>query len=251
MFDYWIPPRAVIGKGDGSGGSGGGVATLKGKIAAAYDLTSGSTTTDAVAGNNLTNNGVTTFVAGGTPSGYGQFVTASSQYLSRATTPALEVAAGQSFMISAWVYLDNLITDNKVVVGKDLLGAREYNLYHGQVSNAFAFFVTTSTGLQQITNVSVTPVVSTWYHLLAWFDAGLQTVNLVINNGTLNSAAATGNAVVTTTEFNIGRIAYVGANQYMGGRITRVALGRFVPTAAEIAHLYNAGAGRLYSEITI
>ena len=250
MSDYWIPPRAVIGKGDGSGGSGGG-ATLKSKFTFYANLNSTDTTTDTVAGNNLTNNGVVTFVAGGTPSGYGQFVTASSQYLSRATTPALEMAAGQSFMISAWVYLDNLLTDNKVVVGKDLLGAREYNLYHAQASNAFAFFVTTSTGFQQISNGSVTPVAATWYHLLAWFDSTLQTVNLAINNGTASSAAATGNAVATTTEFDIGRIAYVGANQYMGGRITRVALGRFVPTAAEITHLYNAGAGRLYSEITI
>ena len=225
--------------------------TLRSKFSFYADLTDGSTTTEAVAANDLTNNAVVTFVAGGTPAGYSKYVVASSQYLSRASFGAVEVVAGQSFCISAWVNLDDLLTVNKTIVGKDISGGREYHFFHNQPTNRFRFDLNVGGVFNQVVHGTV-PIKETWYHVVAWFDAGTGRMSITVDNGTpVVSLVLSGNLVPSSTEFAIGRRQIVGNNNFMGGRITRVGIGRFVPTAEEITHLFNAGAGRLYSEITI
>jgi len=225
--------------------------TLRSKFSFYADLTDGSTTTEAVAANDLTNNAVVTFVAGGTPAGYSKYVVASSQYLSRASFGAVEVVAGQSFCISAWVNLDDLLTANKAIVGKDVSGGREYYLSHVVGTNRFTLDLNVGGTMRTVTNATV-PLKETWYHVVAWFDAGTGRMSITVDNGTpVVSLVLSGNLVPSSTEFNIGSRRFVGNINFMGGRITRVGIGRFVPTAAEITHLFNAGAGRLYSEITI
>jgi len=226
--------------------------TLKSRFSFYADLTDSSTTTESVAGNDLTNNGVVTFVAGGTPAGYSNYVVASSQYLSRASVGAVEVVAGQSFCISAWVYLDDLLTANKAIVGKDISGGREYYLYHLQSVNRFTVEFNIGGTIRQQQYAGTVPTKETWYHVVAWFDASTGRMSTTVNDGTpVVSSVIAGNLVPSSTEFNIGSRRFAGNNNFMGGRITRVGIGRFVPTAAEITHLFNAGSGRLYSEITI
>jgi|GEM_PF-5447360 len=201
---------------------------------------------DSVAGNNLTNNGAVTFVAGGTPAGYSNYVAASLQFLSRATFGAVEPVLDQSYCMAAWVYLDAL-TSNMPIAGKWRPSNFEYLMQLNGTSQ-MRFLVRNSANSANLIATSPTTLTTgTWNFFVAGFDASASQVYISTNGGARTNTAGSPR-IGGTADFRIG---HSDGAIYMDGRITRVGFGRFVPTAAEITHLFNAGAGRLYSEITI
>jgi len=220
--------------------------TLRSKFSFYADLTDGSTTTEAVAANDLTNNAVVTFVAGGTPVGYSNYVAASLQFLSRATFGAVEPVLDQSYCMAAWVYLDAL-TSSMPIAGKWRPSNFEYLMQLNGTSQMRVLVRNAANTVNVIATSPTTLTKETWYFFVAGFDASTSQIYISTNGGARTNTAAT-QRVGGTAEFRIGS---ADAASYMDGRITRVGFGRFVPTAEEITHLFNAGAGRLYSEITI
>lgn len=230
-----------------SDGVASGAATLLSKFSAYYDLTDNSTSNDLVAGNNLTATGSPSFLGGSTPAGYVQLTAASSQYLSRATFAAVEPQASQSLCVCAWVYADTLPA-GMPIVGKWRSGDNEYLLQFNATSARFLGRNAANTATTIITN-GATLVTGAWNYIVCGYDFLNAQLYFSLNGAAKTTAAAgTGLRVGGTALFQVGR---QDTATTMNGRITRVGIGRFVPIAAEITHLYNAGAGRLYSEITI
>jgi len=221
--------------------------TLRSKFSFYADLTDEATTADAVAGNNLTDNGGVIFAFGGIPAGRSQYVAASLQFLSRATFGAVEPVLDQSYCMAAWVYLDALTSNMPVVTKWRPVNNFEYLLQLNGTSQMRMLVRNAANNANVVATSPTTLTTGTWNFFVVGFDAAAAQVYISANGGARTNTAAT-QRIGGTAEFRIGSS---DAAIYMDGWITRVGFGRFVPTAAEITHLFNAGAGRLYSEITI
>lgn len=198
---------------------------------------------DSIGVNHLTATGSPTFTTGILAGqGASQLVNASSQRLSRADNAALS-SGNVDYLVSLWAYFDS-ISANRGLIGKnDTAGQGEFYILYVQAANRIQFrWYTDGTAFAQ-QNWSSAPVINTWYHVLFWHDATLNTVNGCINNGTPVSAAASG-GFDGTDAFYIGRVS--GAN-YMDGRTRNVCVAKgtgAVPTAAQRTALYNGGNGQ-------
>lgn len=190
----------------------------------------------------LTNNNVVTQVAGkvGQASSY---VTASSQYLSRASEALLQTG-DIDFTWAAWAYPSAI--NRKFIVGKDnnVAGQREYELLW---DNTLGF----RAGVFKATDVEVLVstggafnTINSWYFVVYWHDATANTVNLQVNNGTIFSAA-TGGALQAASgaQFRIGARQFPTAIDYWNGQIDQVMFWKRTLTVDERTALYNNGSG--------
>jgi YD repeat-containing protein len=85
--------------------------------------------------------------------------------------------------------------------------------------------------------------------LCAWHDAGADTINIQVNNGSVDSTAWTLGVYDGNAPFNIGRIGG-DSPSYHDGAIDEVVLYKRVLTLDERTWLYNGGGGRTTTPIT-
>lgn len=199
-------------------------------VASANDLTDNNTVTQAVG--KLTN--------------AGQFTSANSEYLSRASNSLLQ-AGDIDFTIQAWVYGDTFISVPMLVTKDNDATNREYALFYDTSAARFAFGVYTSGGtLRQVTATAFGAAsINTWYHLIAWHDAAADTVNIAVNDTTPASAATTAALQAAgAAEFRIS--SRQRDARYWNGRIDAVGFWKRVLTSGERTQLYNAGNGFEY-----
>jgi RHS repeat-associated protein len=196
--------------------------------------------------NHLTDNNTVTSTTG-LKGNAASFVTANLEYLSIADNPDLSVG-DIDFTIIANVYLNSNASSFAIVEKSDNTGTTplEYRLVFNSAAQAFRFRVEPAAG--QAYYVDSDPVVTnTWYTVIAWHDSVNDTLNIQVNNAAVKSSAITTGSTNTNFAFLIGGLAN-GANG-MNGRIDEVAFYKRVLTPAERNWMYNAGAGRTYSEL--
>ena len=180
-----------------------------------------------------------------------QFIAVNSEYLSIADNPALSMG-DIDFMIAGWFYFDSVPGLN---VANHFLGkwSGEYLVNIENISGTLRlrFWVrntanTVTTG--RAANTFGTPAINTWYFVAAWHDSVNDTLNIQINNGTVDTTSSyTGGVRDSTTVFTIG--AGSAATSPMGGRAHDVIVAKQIYTAAEKTFLYNSGNGRRFEEL--
>lgn len=196
-------------------------------------------------GNDLTDNNTVT-QATGIVGNAAQFTAANSEYLSHADNADLSTG-NVDFTVAAWVYLDSKPASVMGFVTKGSGGSTtnaEYSLQYLNTSDRFRLVVFDggSNAGAAVANNLGSPSTSTWYFVVAWHDSVADTVNIQVNNGTVNSSAYTFGSWDSTEPLWIGR----SSSGYQNGRIDAVGFWKRVLTAGERTSLYNGGAGLQY-----
>jgi len=197
--------------------------------------------------------GYTATDSGSTGSTTGKISNAASfsatTYLAVADTAALRTG-DVDFSMSAWVKLTDKSASYAVFSKYDSTvgDAREFLLIYTTATDRFRFIVS-SDGLGT-GNVVVdadnlgSPSAGTWYHIVAWHDATANTINIVVDDGTVDSLAHTLGVYSGTFNLNIG--SHTNTAAQMSGAIDELGYWHKVLSAAEITQLYNGGAGLAY-----
>lgn len=208
-------------------------------------------------GLDLTDTNTVTYAAGKVYDNARQYTAANSEYHTIADNASLS-AGDNDFTIAAWVYLDSLGVIRAIASKHATVNQLEYILYYRHSTTNFSFLVssdgnTTGYVIRQATSFGL-PNTSTWYFVVGWHDAGNNTVNIQINNGTVDSTAHSAGVYDGTDPFMVGN--YGGATSYMNGRIGPVMFWKSsagnggVLTADQRTALYNSGNGLAYASFT-
>jgi hypothetical protein len=204
---------------------------------------------DAIGANDLTDGGTTTQAAGKIGNA-GQFVRTDNDYLYVASNASLLVG-DIDFSGWAWVYLDTSPTVGQVfgIMGKYLPTGNQRAwavtlvVSGGNVTWRLSISPNGATVAQLLETTHTNPSTGAWHFVVWWHDSVNNTINIQVDGGTVDSLAHTTGVHTDdgTANFEIGRFGQGG--NHFDGRIDAVGFGKFVPTAAQRAILYNAGAG--------
>jgi len=207
---------------------------------------------DVVGTNALTDNNTVTGNPGPSASKLplaSQFTAANSESLSIADNVVLSTG-DIDFCGCCWVYQDSQPAGFMNIFGKwhgGGINQEEYLLYYGQTANRFAFVKssdgTSATETTVNANTFGAPSTATWYFLYFEHDAQGNRIRISVNNGALDSTATSTGVFDSTGVFRIGAAELTPAS-FHNGRIAGVGFWKRNLTAAEIAYLYNSGAGR-------
>jgi hypothetical protein len=206
------------------------------------------TRVDAHGTNDLTDNN-TVLQGTGKVVSCADFERDNTEYLSRADNADLSTG-DIDFTIAAWVTLESF-TAAHTVWGKwgSTNGVREYWLYCWTNLDRFQFTVQDGDGAVNADALGA-PSTGTWYFIVCWHDATANTVNIQVNNGTVNSVSYSFGIVDTTAPFHIGANAENGSNHHWDGLIDQVGFWKRVLTADERTELYNSGNGLSYAAMS-
>ena len=172
-------------------------------------------------GNNLTltnNNSATFGVSGVVP--YTNFITASSQYLSRVSEDAFKITG--SMWQQGWFYFTSDSMGNAAgLMGKWGPGTNRSYLLNKTAGDLIQATVTVDgTALTQITSAAIT--VNTWYCVTMVFVANTRLTLFVNGVETENTTSIPATVFDSTYAFEIGRL---GTINYFGGRAALCQLG--------------------------
>lgn len=177
-----------------------------------------------------------------------QFTSANSEYLTH--VDHADLSTGDiDFSASAWVYLDNIDTD-QAIVGQYLTSTnqRSWSLNYYSSSKYFRLSVSsdgTATGFNSIEASTFGQIqASTWYFVVVWHDSVNNTINIQVNNGAVDSKAYTTGTLDSNGDFAIGAMA--NPIQFFNGRIDAVGFWKKVLSSSEKTELYNGGNGLEY-----
>lgn len=176
-----------------------------------------------------------------------------SDYLWRADNADLSMG-DIDFTIAAWVKLESLVNGAIVAKYTTLGNQREYlvlfNATDHVPNNRFSFTVSPLGTITGLTTIDATafglPGTGTWYLVVAQHDATANTIGICVNAGATDTAGYATGVFNGTANFNIGRIEVTTTFYPFDGLIDAVGIWKRVLSAAEIAQLYNAGAGLDY-----
>jgi len=119
-----------------------------------------------------------------------QFTASNGEYLSHIDDASLRTG-DIDFTLSAWVYLDSKV-NGRIVAKLDGTTNFEYSILYNQPGvDRFVFTVSSdgSTTANVQANTFGAPSTGTWYFVVAWHDATANTINIQINNGSVDSLA--------------------------------------------------------------
>ncbi|MEK7164079.1 MAG: LamG domain-containing protein, partial [Patescibacteria group bacterium] len=213
------------------------------------DETSG-TRADSKGSNTLTDNATVTY-APGRLSNAGQFTAANSEYLS--ITDNADLSTGDiDFTVGGWVYMDSTAAYAAISKYKPGTNQREY-IINFDATNKLRFFVSSNGTDYTILNSTTSISTGTWVFVVAWHDATANTINIQVNNGTVDSSAYSSGVYDGTAAFQIGGYDGASGADFWNGKIDEVAFWKRTLTADERARLYQdgldlhgAGSGRIY-----
>lgn len=221
-------------------------ALVQAHIAAASSILSGMQAywkldglTDSHGANTLTNNNGVTFVAGKIGNA-AQF--ASTKFLSIADNAALSMG-DIDFLIAAWVNHDSF-TGEVAIAGKwNTTNNREYLIEYQQTTQRYRFLVSPDgvDGTNAVlANSFGVPSTGTWNFVVAWHDAGANTINIQVNNGAVDSAAYSSGVFNGTASFLVGDINAGGVIPWIG-KVDGLLVAKRLYSTAERTALYNYG----------
>lgn len=196
---------------------------------------------DVVGGNTLTdNNGVGQ--ADGKIGKAGNFVSASSQYLSAADNPSLSMG-DYDFTLAAWVFFDSLASARFIFQKGASIGAAtdEFGLYYASGPQRFRMRVSNGSTRANADDTTVLSI-STWYFVVGWYDAANNLISVQVNGNTPTTATHSGGAQDGGGTFYLGQSA--NNDSFMEGLIDSPLMWKRLLTAEERAWLFNVGNGR-------
>lgn len=226
-------------------------AALTDNLVAYWDLDEASgVRDDAVGQNDLTDNNTVTSGTGKI-SNAGDFERDNSEYLSRADNTDLS-SGNIDFTWAGWVKAESNLDSNsgRYIVSKHgASGNFEYGISHNDSATVERFqFNVSSTGSNFVTvnaDSLGTPSLDTWYFVVAWHDATANTINIQVNNGTVDSTSHTTGVFDGNGTFALGSYAQTPTN-FFDGMIDEMGFWKRVLTADERTELYNSGNGLAY-----
>lgn len=225
-------------------GSGRFFAPLNSGIVIAWGLEEASgTRADSVGSNNLTDSN-TVGQQTGKIGNCAHFTAASSQSLTSVSTADLSAGnIDQTWM--GWIWLDSINVARTVLSKNTDATHRDYRI-STTAGNVVTFQMFTGAGVSVgIATASTFGALSasTWYFVCAQFIQSSQTIQVSINNGAFNTAAASANPGTSTGAFALG--ADAGA-AFWDGRLDAIAFYKRLLSAGEITEAYNGGTGQQY-----
>jgi hypothetical protein len=174
-----------------------------------------------------------------------------TEYFTIADSAALSTG-DIDFTLACWVNLESKTAGQRqTLISKyNTTGnQREYWLTYnptaGGTSNPFGFTVS-SNGTAFTVHESTTfgtPSTGTWYFLVAWHDAANNTLNIQVNNGTVDSTSYSSGVFDGTSPFVLGARETV---DNLDGLLDEVGFWKRVLTSDERTALYNGGNGLAY-----
>lgn len=168
----------------------------------------------------------------------------SSNYLSIASNASLSTG-DISFSLACWAKFDSFGALRPLMCKWSAFGQNEYELAYS-VGLGKMFFGVSSGGSDEnyiAADTYGTPSTGTWMFVIAWHDADADTINIQIDDGTVDSTSYSSGVVAGTSAFQIGaKDTGGGSPKYMDGLIDQARLWKRVLTADERTQLYEEGA---------
>ncbi len=179
-----------------------------------------------------------------------QFTLANSEYLSIVSNPSLQ-SGDVDLVIGGHFTLDTKAVDSTLISKWVTTGdKREYRLFFDQSEDRFRFEVS-ATGTSTVVNVDAdtlgSPSVATKYFILAWHDKNTDTINIQVDDGTVDSVAHTTGMTALGGAFELG--AEEAGTFPFDGNAVSVLVGKKILSAKEKTLLYNSGAGKPYQAL--
>jgi len=176
------------------------------------------------------------------------FSAASSEYLSVNNNSAL-TTSNTSFTVSGWYYFGSSI-QGSVLASKDNVTdrGRVWQLWFDPDNRVLGFDIWNNGYLLDsrevlVNNVNPTPA---WHFIVAWFDVANHTLNLQIDNGTVNSISTdTSYTYDSGIPIRLGRIGGPEPYSY-DGLIDEFGYWKRLLTSSERNSLFNSGSGLSY-----
>lgn len=200
------------------------------------------TRNDSVGSNHLTDNNTVTQAVGKIGNA-AQFTATNLESLSIADNADLSTG-DIDFGFATWVYLDSKGTSRYIATKGEGNGTNDEFLF-GYSSGADRFFLGVYNGVggagEALANALGSPSLATYYLIKAWHDSVANTVNIQVNNGTVDSVSYSGGGQDTTNPFTLGGTSAFGAS--WDGRIDEFGFWKRVWTFDERATLWNGGVG--------
>jgi len=179
-----------------------------------------------------------------------QFTAANSESLSIASNSTLQLG-DIDFTIAGWAYLDSKTTARSIA-GKRATGGTtdlEFTFVYDNATDRFVLAIGDSSNISTVAaNNLGSPSTGTWYYVVGWRDKTAGTINIQVNNGTVDSATVSRIPQVGTATFRVGAQQNTAA-VFWNGRIDSLGFWKRTLTAAERTWLYNSGNGRVYADI--
>lgn len=205
---------------------------------------------DAHGSNDLTDTntvGSTTGVVGNCR----DFERGNSEYFSLADNADLSTG-DIDYTLTAWFNPESLpgnyITYAIATKGTSTGNQREYTVFLTTSSGVTTLQVMVSSAGTAATQVTVTssatPTAGSWFFVVIWHDSTANTINIQVNNGTVDSTSHSTGSFDGTGPFSIG--SFGGFANRFDGLIDEVGFWKRVLTSQERTDLYNSGAGLAY-----
>lgn len=194
--------------------------------------------------NHLTDNNTVTQAAGKLGNA-AQFTAANSEYLSIADNPQLSTG-DIAFTCAFWLYIDTKSSD-RGFIGKTDSGAAssEWVVWYELASDRIVLRVYSGASAYSLSaNSFGSPTVGTWIFIIIWHDPVGNTLNIQVNDGTIDSLAHTVGVNDGTAPFEIGR--FLAGAAYHNGRVDGVGFWKRLLTVKEKKALYGGGSGLEY-----
>lgn len=205
------------------------------------------TRVDAHGANDLTDNN-TVVAATGKIGDAADFERDNSEWLSLSSNA--DVQTGNiDVTFAAWVKLESKPAGNMIILQKTTSTRGEYFLAWIQASDRFGLDVFGSIDFGDpgsvVANNLGAPSTATWYFVVAWHDATANTLNIQVNNGTVDSVSHTAGIYVGAGEFQISDDVFDG---FWDGLTDSTSMWKRVLTSDERTSLYNSGNGLDYDD---
>jgi hypothetical protein len=187
-----------------------------------------------------------------------QLTAASSQSLYRLVYDSnCLILNDESFFGHIWVYMDSKVTFRTIASHWRSDGANQsWYLWYNSGTDRFEFNVLDTVPTQYTAQASSfgSPSTGTWYFICFWLDKIAGTVNIQVNNGTVNSTSI-GTAPIqgSLVNFRIGAIDATPddvPDNFWNGRLEQFGFWRRILTTGERSSLYNSGNGADFTVVT-
>lgn len=171
------------------------------------------------------------------------FTSSNQELLSHADSAELSLW-DEASTITAWVKATTLDVDQMIVAHWYTVGTqRSWRLWFNSSAGKYQFSVSAD-GTAEVfvtANAFGLPVTNAWHFIAASHDTNLNTITISVNGGAVSSTAHSTGIHDSTGQFMIGARETTG---WWDGAIDEVGFWERPLTTAEIAALYNSGAGR-------
>ncbi len=180
------------------------------------------------------------------------FEETNSTYFSHTDNSDLSLGTDSDFTFTCWVQLESK-TNYRMFVTKFTEAIPtsdnqcEYSIRYDSVEDKFRFLVGNGSSFGNvIANTLGSPSTGAWYFIIAWHDSVADTLNIQVNNGSVDSTGWSGGTQDGSQDFEMGR----QPSFYHDGLLDEVGFWKRVLTSDERTDLYNSGSGRDYTYIS-